>query len=297
MLIRIATRNSPLAINQALLVVKELQLYHRDIKFELLKLQTQGDILLDHSLSKIGGKGLFLKEIEQALIDGNADIAVHSMKDVPANQNEHLEINCLLKRGDPRDAFISLKYKSFFSLPCGATIGTSSHRRKGQILALRPDLKVVNLRGNINTRLKKLKEGKVESIILAAAGLKRNNLKEAINHYFSIDEILPAIAQGAIGVQNIKGNDKINKMLKPLNHKATQIMINSERAFLKSFNGDCSTPIASYCSIYGDKLVLKSGYFNENGSSQFYIVEESNLNDGSVLGKESAEKIKKIIFY
>jgi hydroxymethylbilane synthase len=297
MLIRIATRNSPLAINQAWLVAKELQFHHRDIKFELLKLQTQGDTMLDHSLSKVGGKGLFLKEIEQALIDGKADIAVHSMKDVPANQNEYLEINCLLERGDPRDAFISLKYKSFFSLPSGATIGTSSHRRRGQILALRPDLEVVNLRGNINTRLKKLQEGKVESIILAAAGLKRSNLKKVINHYFSIDEILPAIAQGAIGVQNVKGNDKINEMLKPLNHKATRIMINSEREFLKSFNGDCSTPIASYCSIYGDKLVLKSGYFNENGSSQFYIVEESHLNDGSILGKKSAEKIKKIIFY
>ena len=149
MLIRIATRESPLAINQALIVADQLKIYHKNINIELVKLKTQGDILLDHSLSKIGGKGLFLKEIEQSLINGNADIAVHSMKDVPANENKFLEINCIIKRDDPRDAFISTKYKSFLSLPKGASIGTSSFRRKGQILALRPDLVVKNIRGNI----------------------------------------------------------------------------------------------------------------------------------------------------
>lgn len=297
MLIRIATRNSPLAINQALIVAKELQFYHHDIKVKLVKLKTQGDILINHSLSKIGGKGLFLKEIEQALIDDDADIAVHSMKDVPSNQNQSLEINCIIKRGNPRDAFISIKYKSFLSMPKGATIGTSSHRRRGQILSLRPDLEVINLRGNINTRLQKLKDNKVDSIILAAAGLERNNLKEVINHYFDIDEMLPAIAQGAIGVQNKKNNDEIKKILQPLNHKVTQLTIGSERSFLKSFSGDCSTPIASYCYICGDKLILKSGYFNENGNSQFYALEEGDIDKGNILGIKSAEKIKKIIFY
>ena len=297
MLIRIATRNSPLAINQALIVAKELQFYHHDIKIKLVKLKTQGDILINHSLSKIGGKGLFLKEIEQALIDDDADIAVHSMKDVPSNQNQSLEINCIIKRGNPRDAFISVKYKSFLSMPKGATVGTSSHRRKGQILSLRPDLEVINLRGNINTRLQKLKDNKVDSIILAAAGLERNNLKEVINHYFDIDEMLPAIAQGAIGVQNKKNNDEIKKILQPLNHKLTQLTIDSERSFLKSFSGDCSTPIASYCHICGDKLILKSGYFNENGNSQFYTLEEGDIDKGNILGIKSAEKIKKIIFY
>lgn len=297
MLIRIATRSSPLAINQALLVAKELEFHYRDIKIEMIKLKTQGDILLEHSLSEIGGKGLFIKEIEQALIDGYADIAVHSMKDVPSNQNQELEINCIMKRGDPRDAFISNKYKSFLSLPKGATIGTSSHRRKGQILALRRDLEVVNLRGNINTRLKKLNNNKVDSIVLAASGLKRNNLEKIINHYFHIDEMLPAIAQGAIGIQNKKSNKQIKKMLRPLNDKFTQIMINSERSFLKSFNADCSTPIASYCYICGDRLILKSGYFNENGSAQFYILEEGDFCEGNILGVKSAEKIKKIMFY
>jgi hydroxymethylbilane synthase len=297
MLIRIATRESPLAINQALIVAKELQFYHPSIKVKLIKLRTQGDILLSHSLSKIGGKGLFLKEIEQALIDDNADIAVHSMKDVPANQTQNLEINCYMKRGNPRDAFISAKHKSFLSMPKGATIGTSSHRRKGQILSLRPDLKVINIRGNINTRLQKLKDNKVDSIVLAAAGLERNNLKEVINHYFDIDEMLPAIAQGAIGVQNKKNNDKIKKILQPLNHKLTQLTIDSERSFLKSFSGDCSTPIASYCYICGDKLILKSGYFDENGNSQFYTLEEGDIDKGNILGIKSAEKIKKIIFY
>ena len=297
MLIRIATRNSPLAINQALIVAKELQFYHHDIKVKLVKLKTQGDILINHSLSKIGGKGLFLQEIEHALIDDDADIAVHSMKDVPSNQNQSLEINCIIKRGNPRDAFISIKYKSFLSMPKGATIGTSSHRRRGQILSLRPDLEVINLRGNINTRLQKLKDNKVDSIILAAAGLERNNLKEVINHYFDIDEMLPAIAQGAIGVQNKKNNDEIKKILQPLNHKVTQLTIGSERSFLKSFSGDCSTPIASYCYICGDKLILKSGYFNENGNSQFYALEEGDIDKGNILGIKSAEKIKKIIFY
>jgi hydroxymethylbilane synthase len=297
MLIRIATRNSPLAINQALIVAKELHFYHHNIKIKLVKLKTQGDILLNHSLSKIGGKGLFLKEIEQALIDDNADIAVHSMKDVPANQTQNLEINCIIKRGNPRDAFISVKYKSFLSMPKGATIGTSSHRRKGQILSMRPDLKVINLRGNINTRLQKLKDNKVDSIVLAAAGLERNNLKEVINHYFDTDEMLPAIAQGAIGVQNKKNNNEIKKILQPLNHKLTQLMIDSERSFLKAFSGDCSTPIASYCYICGDKLILKSGYFDENGNSQFYTLEEGDIDKGNTLGIKSAEKIKKIIFY
>lgn len=297
MLIRIATRNSTLAINQSLIVARELQFYHHDIKVKLVKLKTQGDILIHHSLSKIGGKGLFLKEIEQALIDDDADIAVHSMKDVPSNQNQSLEINCIIKRGNPRDAFISIKYKSFLSMPKGATIGTSSHRRRGQILSLRPDLEVINLRGNINTRLQKLKDNKVDSIILAAAGLERNNLKEVINHYFDIDEMLPAIAQGAIGVQNKKNNDEIKKILQPLNHKVTQLTIDSERSFLKSFSGDCSTPIASYCYICGDKMILKSGYFNENGNSQFYALEEGDIDKGNILGIKSAEKIKKIIFY
>ena len=219
------------------------------------------------------------------------------MKDVPANQTQNLEINCIIKRGNPRDAFISVKYKSFLSLPKGATIGTSSHRRKGQILSLRPDLKVINLRGNINTRLQKLKDNKVDSIVLAAAGLERNNLKEVINHYFDIDEMLPAIAQGAIGVQNKQNNDEIKKILQPLNHKLTQLTINSERSFLKSFSGDCSTPIASYCYICGDKLILKSGYFDESGNSQFYTLEEGDIDNGNILGIKSAEKIKKIIFY
>lgn len=297
MLVKIATRNSPLAINQALIVAKQLKLHHKNLTIELIKLKTQGDILLNHSLSKIGGKGLFLKEIEQAVINGEADIAVHSMKDVPADENKFLEINCILKRSDPRDAFISTKYKSFSSLPKGASVGTSSLRRKGQILALRPDLVVKNIRGNINTRLKKLNTNEVDSIVLASAGLKRNNLTQHINHYFEIDEMLPAIAQGAIGVQNKINDDKIIKLLEPLNHKNTQIAINSERAFLKSFTGDCSTPIASYCIICGDKLILKSGYFSENGDSQFYTVEEGHIGIENNLGKKSADKIKRMIFY
>ena len=297
MLVKIATRSSPLAINQALIVANQLKFYHKYLNIELIKLKTQGDILLTHSLSKIGGKGLFLKEIEQAVVDGAADIAVHSMKDVPADENEFLEINCILRRSDPRDAFISNKYKSFSSLPKGVSIGTSSVRRKGQILALRPDLVVKNIRGNINTRLKKLHCNEVDSIVLAASGLKRNNLTQYINHYFEIDEMLPAIAQGAIGVQNKINDTKIIKLLEPLNHKKTQIAINTERAFLKSFLGDCSTPIASYCTIYGDKLMLKSGYFSENGELQFFTVEEGNEGIGNDLGKKSADKIKRMLFY
>ena len=293
--IRIATRNSPLAITQALIVANLIRNQYPKLNFELVKLKTKGDILVEHSLSKVSGKGLFIKEIEQALIDNYADIAVHSMKDIPVQENKELEIKCFIKRGDPRDVFISTKYKSFLALPKYSSIGTSSNRRRGQILALRPDLKVKNIRGNIDTRINKMKGNYVDAIILAASGLKRNRLSKIINHYFDIDKFLPAIAQGVIGVQNRVNNTTVKHLLRSLNHKVTQLAVNAERSFLKNFNGNCSTPIASYCNICGDRMILRSGYFFKNGSSQFYTIEEGNLYQGEMLGIRSSERIKKMI--
>jgi hydroxymethylbilane synthase len=294
MLIRIATRESQLAVKQASIVADALKKNNSNLEFELVKLKTKGDILLDQSLSKIGGKGLFLKELEQALIEGKADIAVHSMKDVPAKPNEELEIECILERGDDRDAFVSFNHKDFHTLPKGATIGTSSHRRKGQLLAMRPDLNIVPFRGNVDTRLRKLRNEEVDAIVLAASGLKRIEMHDNINHYFTHDEMLPAIAQGALGVQNKKNNSYIKELLKSLNHKKTQTLINIERDFLMHFNGDCSTPIAANCTLNGDIFILRSGYFIEDGTAQFYCVNECNIDNAQSLGQKSAASIKKL---
>ncbi|WPX96977.1 hydroxymethylbilane synthase [Candidatus Bandiella euplotis] len=293
MLVRIATRESPLAVQQAMLVANALQKAHSNVECQLVKMKTQGDILLDQSLSKIGGKGLFLKELEQALMNDKADIAVHSMKDVPARFHDALEISCVLKREDDRDVFISSKYQSFYTLPKGATIGTSSCRRKGQILALRPELKVMSLRGNVGTRLKKLENDEVDAIILAAAGLKRIGLDDKINHYFSHQEMLPAIAQGAIGVQNRIGDAKINALLSPINDEVTQILIGAERAFLMGFGGDCSTPIAANCTMHGDDIILQAGYFMEDGMAQLYSVKEGEAGIIIELAFETAISMSK----
>jgi hydroxymethylbilane synthase len=297
MLIRIATRESQLAVKQALIVANSLQKVHKNLECQLVKLKTQGDVLLDQSLSKVGGKGLFLKELEQSIVDDNADIAVHSMKDVPSKFHDDLEISCVLKREDDRDAFISFKHKDFGTLPKGATIGTSSHRRKGQILAMRPDLNIVPFRGNVDTRIKKLQNGEVDAIVLASAGLKRLEMQCHINHCFTHDEMLPAIAQGAIGIQSKRGNLHIKELLKPLNHKVTQMLIDAEREFLMCFNGDCSTPIAANCTMHGDKMILKAGYFMEDGTAQFYCINEGAMSEAQNLGKMSAMTIKNVVFY
>ena len=251
----IGTRSSKLALWQAEFVKAELNRLYTDIEIELNKIKTTGDKILDVPLAQVGGKGLFVKEIEEALLSGKADIAVHSMKDVPTEFPEGLRLAVICEREDPRDAFISgiqdsrFKIQDFKSLPKGAKIGTSSLRRACQLLSLRPDLKIEQLRGNLETRLRKLDEGRFDAIILATAGVKRLGLEKRITEILPFEVSLPAIGQGAVGIECRLADEFINKVIAPLNHLETAVCVKAERAFLKKLEGGCQVPIAAYARI------------------------------------------------
>ncbi|MBI4684253.1 MAG: hydroxymethylbilane synthase [Nitrospirae bacterium] len=251
----IGTRGSKLALWQAEWIKSELQRLNPGLEIKLNKIKTTGDKILDVPLAKVGGKGLFVKEIEEALLSAKADLAVHSMKDVPTDFPKGLHLAVICKREDPRDAFISqiksekLKVKSFKELPKGATIGTSSLRRSCQLLSIRPDLKIAQLRGNLDTRLRKLDEGQFDAIILAAAGVKRLGWSERITEIIEPEVSLPAIGQGAIGIECRIDDKFINQLIAPLNHKETYVCVKAERAFLKKLEGGCQVPIAAHARL------------------------------------------------
>ncbi len=253
--ITIATRGSKLAMWQAEWVKGQLLRTTPELQVELLKIKTTGDKILDVPLAKIGGKGLFVKEIEEAILQGKADFAVHSMKDVPVILPDKLHITAICKREDPRDAFITPLHSSRFTvhsfndLPERATVGTSSLRRSCQILAKRPDLTVRQLRGNLDTRIRKLDEGEFDAIIVASAGVKRLGMEDRITELLSTDISLPAIGQGAIGIECRRDDDFINKIVNDLNHLETSICIRAERAFLRRLEGGCQVPIAAHARI------------------------------------------------
>lgn len=259
----IGTRGSKLALWQAEWVQAELKKLHPDLDIELEKIKTTGDKILDVPLAKVGGKGLFVKEIEEALLREEVDIAVHSMKDVPTDFPKGLHLAVICKREDPRDAFIVPVHGSRFTvhgfrdLPKGATIGTSSLRRSCQLLSIRPDLKIEQLRGNLDTRLRKLDEGQFDAIILAAAGVKRLGWAERITEILPSEVSLPAIGQGAIGIECRIGDDFINNLIAPLNHHETSICVRAERAFLKRLEGGCQVPIAAYARIISQEVNSK----------------------------------------
>jgi len=264
----IGTRGSKLALWQAEWVKSELQRLRPGLDVELNKIKTTGDKILDVPLAKVGGKGLFVKEIEEALLSGGADLAVHSMKDVPTEFPEGLYLPVICKREDPRDAFIAAGVKgargqgvkgkgfrinSFKDLPNGATIGTSSLRRSCQLLSLRPDLGIGQLRGNLDTRLRKLDEGQFDAIILAAAGVKRLGWADRITEIIPMEISLPAIGQGAIGIECRTNDDFINHLIAPLNHSETSVCVRAERAFLKKLEGGCQVPIAAHARLISQK--------------------------------------------
>lgn len=255
--IRIATRKSPLALWQAEFVAARLKVLHPGISIELVKMVTQGDKILDAPLAKIGGKGLFVKELEQGLLEGSADIAVHSMKDVPAELPEGLHLAVILEREDPRDAFVSLRYRSLAELPEAARVGTSSLRRQCQIRAMRSDCTILPLRGNVGTRLDKLENEGFDAIILAAAGLTRLGLSHRITEYLSTDISLPAVGQGAIGIECRADNNVINELIRPLHDEATALCIQAERAFNARLNGGCQVPIAGFAELSTHGLRLR----------------------------------------
>ncbi len=252
----IATRKSPLALWQAEFVKAELQRHHPDLRCELLPLSTRGDRILDTPLARIGGKGLFLKELEQALLNGEADLAVHSMKDVPVDMPEGLSLPLVLAREAPWDAFVSNEYACLDDLPAGAVVGTSSLRRQAQLRALRPDLQVKDLRGNVNTRLRRLDEGEYDAILLAVAGLKRLEMGHRIREHLKPPRWLPAAAQGALGIEIRQGDEATLRWLAPLADEATARCVRMERAFNRRLGGSCQVPIAAHAREVGSRLEL-----------------------------------------
>jgi hydroxymethylbilane synthase len=290
-IIRIATRKSLLALWQAHYVKDRLEQLHPDVTVELVPMTTQGDVLLDTPLSKIGGKGLFIKELEQAMLDGRADIAVHSMKDVPVEFPEGLGLTVICEREDPRDAFVSNQYQSLDQLPAGAVVGTASLRRECQIRARRPDLVVKTLRGNVQTRLRKLDEGEYDAIILAAAGLKRLELEARIACLLSPDESLPANGQGAVGIECRLDDPELLALLAPLDHAPTRLRVVAERAMNQGLQGGCQVPIGSYAELEGDKLWLR-GLVGRPDGSQIIFDEITGLaSQGEALGAELAKRL------
>jgi len=265
MILRIGTRGSRLALAQSEWVRERVEERYSDIRVDLVKIKTKGDKILDSPLSEIGGKGLFVKEIEDALLRKEVDVAVHSVKDIPTELPDGLKLSVFPKREDPHDAFISKDFKTLADLPEGSSVGTSSLRRSAQLLHMRPDLHIVPLRGNVDTRLRKLESGDFQAIILAAAGIKRLGLSARINHIIPSDDLLPAIGQGALGLE-LRENDKIGNLLQFMNHKPTEVAVRAERAFLKDLEGGCQVPVAAYGRLSGDSLILKGMVADLDGS-------------------------------
>ncbi len=264
--IRIATRESLLALWQAEYVATTLKAAHPGLEVELVKMKSQGDIILDTPLAKVGGKGLFVKELEEGMLRGDADIAVHSMKDVPMELPEGLHLAVICPREDPRDAFVSNKYNSFEELPQGAVVGTSSMRRQAQLLAKRPDLEIKFLRGNVQTRLRKLDDGEYDAIILAAAGLIRLELEERITETLGIETMLPAVGQGAVGIECRSDDEAINALLAPLNDPNTSVRVRAERAMNHRLNGGCQVPIGGFAEFEHGVVVLHGLVGRTDGS-------------------------------
>ena len=264
--IRIATRKSALALWQAEYVKSRLEEAHPGLLVTLVPMVSRGDKLLDSPLSKIGGKGLFVKELETALLENQADIAVHSMKDVPMDFPEGLGLFCICEREDPRDAFVSNTYASLEQLPEGSVVGTSSLRRQAQLLARRPDLQIRFLRGNVNTRLAKLDAGEYDAIILAAAGLIRLGFEDRISSSISVDDSLPAGGQGAVGIECRTADSEIHQLLAALHHSDTATRVTAERALNKHLNGGCQVPIACYAVLEGEQIWLRGLVGEPSGS-------------------------------
>jgi hydroxymethylbilane synthase len=281
--LRIATRKSPLALWQAEHVAAALQAAHPGLEVELLGMSTQGDKILDTPLAKIGGKGLFVKELEQGMLEGRADIAVHSMKDVPVDLPDGLHLPVIMQRENPHDAFVSSQHATLDDLPEGARVGTSSLRRQCQLAARRPDLELLPLRGNVNTRLRKLDDGEYDAIILAAAGLIRLGFGERIRAEIPPEQSLPAIGQGAIGIECRADDARINQLIAPLHHADTADRVRAERAFNQRLEGGCQVPIGGHALLEDDTLWLRGLVGTPDGSE---------LIEGDIRGpRENAEAL------
>lgn len=289
--LRIVTRESPLAMWQANFVKDALSTLHPQLTVEILGITTQADLLLESSLESLGGKGAFVKELEQALLNGRADIAVHSMKDVTINLPAELALPVVLKREDPRDVFVSSLYPRFIDLPEGARVGTSSLRRKCQLMAKRPDLQILDIRGNVGTRLRKLDENEFDALILAAAGVKRLGLEDRISEYFAPQSLLPAVSQGALGIEMLADNEQVLSLIEALADKNTQLCVNAERAVNRRLGGDCHVPIAAHAEIEGGQLTMNALVGRLDGSELIQSFITGLAFDAESLGEKLAQDL------
>ncbi len=290
-IIRIATRQSPLALWQAHYVQHLLQTNYPNLPIELVPMVTRGDVILDTPLAKVGGKGLFVKELELALLEGRADIAVHSMKDVPIAFPDGLGLLTICERDDPRDAFVSSHFSHLDELPAGSVVGTSSLRRQCQLRERRPDLIIRDLRGNVGTRLARLDKGEYHAIILAVAGLNRLGLKTRIRYAMPTEESLPAVGQGAIGIEGRLDDDLTRRLLIPLNHRDTELRVCAERAMNTRLEGGCQVPIGSYAELEGDTLWLRALVGAPDGSEIIRGERRGPAKNAEQMGIELADEL------
>ena len=291
----IGSRGSPLALAQAHESRTRLMAAHElpEDAFPIEAITTTGDRILDRPLAEAGGKGLFTKELEDALLAGRIDIAVHSSKDMPTVLPEGLRLSAFLPREDPRDAFIGISAKSIAELPQGATVGSSSLRRQALILRMRPDLKVVNFRGNVQTRLRKLHDGVAEGTILALAGLKRLGLQSIATDLMPLEKFPPAPGQGAICIESRIGDTRVEKMLAAINHKPTEQALACERAFLAALDGSCRMPIAGHATVDGGKLAFSGAIISPDGKQAHDIAADGLATDAAAIGKAAGEKLRR----
>ncbi|MDR2311204.1 MAG: hydroxymethylbilane synthase [Brucellaceae bacterium] len=292
--LKIGTRSSALALAQAEETRTRLMAAHglSEADVEIVPMSTQGDRIQDRSLSEIGGKGLFTQEIEDALLQGRIDIAVHSTKDMPTVLPEGLHLSTYLEREDPRDAFVGKTSAKLTDLPQGATVGSSSLRRQAQIRHIRPDLNVITFRGNVNSRLRKLEEGQVDGTFLAFAGLKRLGLEHVVTELMDTERFLPAPGQGAITIESRVNDARIDALLKPLNHQETFVRLACERAFLARLDGSCRTPIAGLAEVKDGRIFFAGMILTPDGSRLHRVAIEGAAADASALGTEAAERIR-----
>jgi len=289
--LRLATRESALALWQTNHVAGLLRAAHPGLNVVLVPMTTRGDQLLDVSLSKIGGKGLFLKELEVAMLEGRADAAVHSLKDVPMQLDEGFELAAVLKRDNPFDAFISEKFSGIDELPIGAVVGTSSQRRQVQLKQLRPDIQISDLRGNINTRLAKCANGDFDAIILACAGLERLGMHERVRQELKPQLWWPAVAQGAIAVESLSALPEISALFAALNHKPTELRVRAERAMNKQLHGSCQVPVAAYAEIHGDAMTMTGWVGDAANIRSISARAEGVANEPEALGQTVADML------
>ncbi len=289
--IKIGTRASLLAVTQSTWVKNRIEQQHPGISVELVRITTKGDKILDVPLAKVGGKGLFVKEIEDALLDGRADLAVHSMKDVPAELPDGLRIAIVPAREVPLDAFVSVRFTAFDELPAGARVGTSSLRRKSQLAGLRPDLTIEDLRGNLDTRLRKLDEGLYDAIILAGAGLNRLGMQERITSFFQVEQMLPAIGQGALGIELREDDGELLDGLMFLHDPETAVTVAAERAFLLRLEGGCQVPIGGHATLAAGQVTLTGLIASVDGRRILKEQATAPAAEAAELGRRLADKL------